>query len=313
MKKSLCMFLLLCTLILIVGGCSKNEATESEESKYNRAFDLIEAGDHAAAYDLLNELGNYKDAAEQLSLFRYVFKSVEYVDTNGTVLASTTAQYNKQYLPTQLISNYGEGEFVDEEYSYDENNNLIERTFSGMSVPFSIEYSYDSNGQLIKSTDTIYTYDDSGKLIKETTPHLLNREVNYTYDTAGNLIKEVWSGISNIVIEYAYDNNNNRIKDIRTDYDYEFDDNGDPLPVISTIEYSYDAEGKLIKSVQTDPYFEIYYETTYEYDANGNIIKYIQTDSEGTQSIAILKYERAYIPFVLSEQIEKIITFSPYQ
>ena len=50
---------------LLLSGCTGNNVKKSESSQYRKAIKLIEKGQYNEAYDILYDLGDYKDSKNQ--------------------------------------------------------------------------------------------------------------------------------------------------------------------------------------------------------------------------------------------------------
>ena len=74
MKKIFVLFSLLFSLTFCLVSC--------DSTKYNNALALIENGEYAAAYEILDELGDYKDAQQKLGHFIYVPVKVKYTEAD---------------------------------------------------------------------------------------------------------------------------------------------------------------------------------------------------------------------------------------
>ena len=268
MKKLISLFLLICLLSVSLTSCGNGK-------KYNEALDLLDAGEHEAAYEILKELGNYKDAEELLKKFRYVLVITEpsTITEDGTLVSSDPSIYT--YTNDGLLSKNTFGERVSE-FVYDKNKNLIKTISTDGSVR---EYTYDDDGNVIKdisySGETPmygyeYAFDKKGNMIKKTVLQNTNPDfddlsmrftVDYTYDENGNLITalETTSGGSKYQIDYIYDESGKLIREVNP-----IDDG-----MVTIVEYAYDESDKLLK--ETNYYNE--YVIDYTYDSNGNLIK----------------------------------------
>ena len=172
-------------------------------AKYDEAISLIDSRDYDAAYALIVELGNYKDAQQKLDNFHYVPVASD-VLSNGEI-SKGECFYSVDNLPIQFINTKSDGvkEIVD--YTYDANGNPIKVVFTDDDGDKDIyDYTYDANGNLIKE---VHTYSDGDKSIYD-----------YTYDANGNLIKEVYTSFTGnkSIYDYTYDANGNKIKGVCT-------------------------------------------------------------------------------------------------
>ncbi|MBE6607046.1 MAG: RHS repeat protein [Ruminococcaceae bacterium] len=268
MKKLISLFLLICLLSISLTSCGNSK-------KYNEALDLLDAGEHEAAYEILKELGNYKDSEELLKKFRYVLETIEYrtITTDGTLVSGDPSIYT--YTSDGLLSKNTFGERVSE-FIYDKNKNLIKTVSTDGLVR---EYSYDDMGNVIKdisySGETPmhgyeYSFDKSGNMIKKTVLQNMNTDfdylstrftVDYTYDENGKLITalETSSNGSEYRVDYIYDENGRLIRED------EIIDDG----MVTIVEYAYDESDKILK--ETNYYNE--YVIDYTYDAKGNLVE----------------------------------------
>ena len=112
MKRMICAGFLICLLLMSLASC--------KQKQYREALDLIEQGQIEAAFDALQALGEYREAQELLTHFRYV--------------------------PTKIVFNYDE-EYVVREYTYDEHS-LLEQIVVSQSdlIYFSEHFVYDAEG-----------------------------------------------------------------------------------------------------------------------------------------------------------------------
>ena len=126
---------------------AKTEADQAAEieAKYNTAIQLLST-DSVAAYELLLELGDYKDAQSYLDDFQYLLIE-ESSDSFGS--GSYTYRYDSH---GRLISR---GNYV---YIYDNSGKLLEEGDG-----WNIEYEYSENGSLEKVEYRIPVIDSSGK------------------------------------------------------------------------------------------------------------------------------------------------------
>ena len=302
MKKLFSILLLVSRLIVCLSSCdllnningitsSNNETSKENAQKYEHAFELIEGGDYAAAYEIFCELGDYKDSQDQVKKFHYmptklVFEKI--YTRKGVRKYEINFSLNDKNLPSQGIVS-DDKETVIWDCTYDENGNLIKEvhTYSD-GDKYIRDYTYDEKGNLIKK---VYTYSYGDKSIDD-----------YTYDEKGNLIKEVHTDYigDKSIDDYTYDENGNLIKEVHTYSD------GDKY----IYDYTYDENGNLIKEVHTysDSDKEIY---DYTYDEKGNLIKKVYTDSDGDKEIAGITYKFVYIPFEFSveEFLEGMLDF----
>ena len=122
MKKILCVLL---ATLLILGLCacgSDNKGNDVQENKYQQALTLFDETEYYAAYELFDELGNYKDSAKysqrsrQLSIIKttYLFaindlksrlKSPSSLVVNG-IRADVSSKYNESRIDITYYIDY---------------------------------------------------------------------------------------------------------------------------------------------------------------------------------------------------------------
>ncbi|MGG3235313.1 DNRLRE domain-containing protein [Priestia flexa] len=98
-------------------------------------------------------------------------------------------------------------------YSYDNNNNNVEKVITSDGVSKVEQYEYDEDNKLQKYTNrlalsTIYSYDDSGNNTKVLFPNGTNIENRYNF--SNRLVSQKWNGID--AFSYEYDANGNETK-----------------------------------------------------------------------------------------------------
>ena len=251
--------------------------------KYNKAVRLIEKGDYVAAYEILSELGDYKDAAQHVKRFHFVPK--KWIDkrvSNDMVLDSITVDisFNEQNLPEQIKTVRSYNLSYGQEYTSTE----------------IITYSYDANGNRIKEVHTAedgyedifdYTYDEIGNLIKMSHAFANSdskETFDYTYDEKGNMIQEVYR--LNDCLQYTKKYTYNESGDITVGL-YTYADGSKDID-----SRTYDEKGNLIKSVYTHADgSRATYDFTYTVDANQNIIKKICTSVTGAVTTQDYTYD----------------------
>ena len=292
-----------------------NNPQNDKKSKYTEACALIESGNFERAYELLIEIGDYKDSAEMVARFRYVpIKStLTYADgyyevqelilgnnclpTKQTYVSSDGDNYSHYYIfdangriikeSNQTLAREITNEPWTIDYTYDSNGNLTQEKYVSDDYWHSYDYTYNSEGTLIKESYTnssgsdeyTYIYDNSGKLLKK---EYNSYDVVYTYDSKGNLIKaeERNDSGSNYTTTYEYDNNDNLIRKYTTD-------NNDYW---NLEEYTYNNKNYLVEEAYTSSYGS---DSTYKYtyDSNGNETKYEYYDNKyGDYSTVVTTY-----------------------
>lgn len=299
MKRSISLFLLIVVLVSVFTSCGAKK-------NYKEAISLIDAGDYAAAYEILTELGNYKDAKELLGNFRYVLDSEEYgyftaegVYNEGD---KTEMTYNSDGLLVSFVRSDGKFEFT-----YDENKNLIKETQTRNGETWvNREYAYDENGNLIKEITFAsnlplyqweYTYDERGNMTQKIERYSKYLEIasldlrytcDYVYDEKDRLIESAvtWSGGSKERVCYVYDENGRLIREEMPNEsgavliaEYTYNGKGDPIKEAHTsyiIEWTYDDSGRLTRKQQHNAYkfspIGVEYTYEYTYDEDGKLI-----------------------------------------
>ena len=286
MRKIICFAFVICLVVACFASCGS--------IKQNQAQKLIDQGDYQAAYDILKEMDNNKNAQELLQNFQFVL-----VQRRSGYLLSENAHNKAVY----TYNEYGllcksESENAVFEYEYDQNKRLVKMLYNGS---LNNEYEYDDKGNLVKETiwsgDTPisgreYVYDDQGNLIQEKElrgmldlPYLqLSYTIDYTYDQDGNMtsMTVTYQNGSTARTDYVYDENGNLIRKEMgaVVVEYVYDDKGNILEEknnSTTVQYTYDQNGHLTQKISknlTSGYVE--YSFIYEYDGNGNVIKETQ-------------------------------------
>lgn len=300
--------------------------------KYSKALKLIEDGKYKEAYEILEELGDYKDSKELLSRFRYVPVKSEFYYTYGDSIITITskATLNKKNLPSKITYIDGEEENTIK-FTYDSKGRLTSRELGTDDHWQKSEITYDSDGNMIEiknSDDDGFRdiwkniYDSKGNKIKEEyeTSYGDRRITEYTYDSKGNLIKEEFEsdGGSKNVTEYIYDSKGNLIKkEFKSDYqssttEYTYDYKGNLIKKEfesdggsrNVTEYIYDSKGNLIEEVSEGDYYINRYE--YTYDSYGNMIEKKNLTSYDSNAVLLrysqeIEYKFVYIPFEWNE------------
>lgn len=123
---------------------AKAEADQAAEieAKYNTAIQLLST-DSVAAYELLLELGDYKDAQSYLDDFQYLL--IEESSESGS--------YTYRYDSYGRLTSRGSYTYI-----YDDSGKLLEEGDG-----WNIKYEYSENGLLSKVEYRIPVYDSSGK------------------------------------------------------------------------------------------------------------------------------------------------------
>ena len=283
---------------------------DSENSvKYLQAISMIESGKYAEAYEILVQLGNYKDSANYLSNFYYfptkvITTDFSDKDIKGHILFdSVEIIFNDKYFPTEYVETYDGESYTDQQFTFDSEGRLTKDSNSYSTD----EYIYDSNGNLIKEIYSFegeirstyeYFYDGLGMLIKEIQTNSEYTAVkDLTYNHRGDLTKIVWfrPDLDTVtgVQEYFYDADNRIVSYIGT---YSDDRHKD------TIDYIYDSKGNLVKRVEKYAY-EPSYTYYFTYDDNNNLIQELREDVVNRKSYTDYTYDS-------KGQIIKIVKYS---
>ncbi len=283
MKKIICLAFVICLISMSFVSCGS--------IKQNKAQKLIEQGDYQAAYEILKQMDNNKNAQKLLQNFQFVLVQRE----SGYLLSE-----NAHNIAVYTYNEYGllcksESDNNVFEYEYDQNKRLVKTSHNGS---LTNEYEYDSKGNLIKHTSWSgrypqfgyeYAYDDQGRMIREVVlrgnPEFNVLEVSYTtdytYDKDGNMTSKTWtySNGSTTRTDYVYDKDGNLIREEMgaVVVEYIYDKDGKILEEKyddAVVQYTYDKDGKLTKK-QRDEHVNTTSEYTseYFYDENGRLIK----------------------------------------
>lgn len=270
-KRLLAILMALCIMMLSLVGCESN-------TEYAKALRLIEQEEYEQAYELLLQVGDYKDAPELLERFCYVPESIcaQSYSAEG-IEKGTPSQYafaySEENLPLQIKGTSSHREITDD-YDYDENGRLITHVYTSPDYSCTSYFAYDENGYLIRGTTGFlgqseiyceYVYDQNGNVI-EMIEYLSDKEgekrqgaYRYTYSSDSNLIKEeIVRDNKYYTVEYTYDDDGNLTQKATVD---------SAMPNSpSIIQYTYDKQGNLIKEKGET------YAILQTYDANGNLI-----------------------------------------
>ena len=337
--KLLALFLALIMCALSLAACSKQPpAADERETKYLEAYEKLEQGEYAAAYEIFVELGDYKDAAKEAARFRYVPVSYvgQYSGEDAAPNETATITLNKNNLPEKCLISYDDGTQHTCTYTYNENGRLISIACSdpeGDLVTY--ETVYNANGKLEKETYRYfdgyaytyeYTYDDQGLEIKSTVSdtdgyHLVNE---YFYDDKGNMVKIAGENDNSVFsFDYIYNDNNRLVKVIERDAegnatwveDYLYNEQGKKLKVSYTYEdkevefaeYAYDEKGRLITHRYHDTVSGYTRLSEYTYTADGRTEHFnikVPDEYDDTQELI---HKLVYIPFEYAEEEWQII------
>lgn len=364
MKKIL--FILLCFFVMAVfASCSGGTPATSETSptstvqttvnttaaettkdpnavKYDEAFALIEQGKYEAAYQIFHDLGEFRDAKEQLSFFRYVPTKVV---TRNTILGYIMQEdilYNDKNLPVKQTNTLGSSSTV-YEYIYDDNGILTELRYQNNYNDVSVVYLYDENNRVSKVTTSYngemlsyeeYTYDENGNRIRKVTD---GSDYRYDYNENGQVTKYYSVGKDGkeyVICEYVYDASGNLTEEISmvngslaTAIVYAYDKNGVLIrktydigtEAEESIDYVYHENGKILQKVITSVAGSVKL-LDYLYDTDGNLIGsvatidlYVDIETEGIVSETVsIENQFVYFPHTVPDVIQSIITPDHY-
>ena len=338
---TLLLAVVLCALAL--AACSKqppidDPIVDEQESQYLEAYDKLERGEYASAYELFVELGDYKDAAKEAARFRYVPVSYvgKYSGEGAPPNETATITLNENNLPETCLISYEDGTQHTCTHTYNESGRLISISCTdpeGDLVAY--EAVYNANGKLEKETYRYfdgychtyeYTYDDQGLEIKSTASdtdgyHLVNE---YFYDDNGNMVKIAAENDEGVFsFDYIYDDNNRLTKVIERDADgnmtwtedYLYNEQGKLLKITYTYdgeeleatEYTYDEKGRLLSDIYRDTEDGYIHSSEYTYTADGRTEHFsikVPGEYEDTQE---LSHKLVYIPFEYTEEEWQII------
>lgn len=332
MKKFLSVLILLGVLLSLLASCGhRHEYVEGKctecgaddpvyASRYLRVLDLIEAGDYTTAYSLLGELGDYRDAGEMLTRFRFVPTKVVQ-DTAGGILESVYS-YGESNLPIGIFTTRysGTDALVDRitDYVYDTSGRITKKTVTSDGEIESVcDYEYGADGRMTRMTETSasgqetvteHEYDGRGSLVKAVRnyPDGSVYTAEYTYDDMGRPTGKYYIGsssMSTLSYEYVYDARGNLITEInehpyygdggRFVTNYTYDEKGVLTRKMEThegagstvTEYEYDGAGRLLREVSDSSV------RTYTYDEDGNRVKEVYAPTEGDGYVIEYAYD----------------------
>lgn len=262
---------------------AKTESTEEaspEERKYQEAIRCLESGKHTNAYELFEELGDYKESESYIEKFVSVYAQVtEY--KNGKLYATYNYSYDDTGNLLKESKTYDNGQTYTKTYTYDEEGKLLKHKEVAPYWSDDFEYTYDNQGRLIKQVKdrgnllitTEYTYDENGKVEREN--HYSSQgDKSYIlvfYDSLGNVTARLEYADEKCItdITYTYDENN-RIIEERT---WSYLERDTP---VTNIYYTYDENGNLINKAyeHISREDELYNGDVYEYTYEEEIVFY---------------------------------------
>lgn len=292
----LAFFLAVIMCVLSLAACSKQPPAndpvgDEQETKYLEAYDKLERGEYASAYELFVELGDYKDAAKEAARFRYVPVSCTGKYSGGDAMPNetTTVTLNENNLPAKCFISYDDGTQHTCTYTYNANGKLTSIFCTDPEGDLTAyESVYNADGKLEKETYRYfdgwndiyeYTYNAQGKLATMSIADSYGNhwKYEYSYDESGNMVKitaDDNEGLS--FFDHIYDGNNVLTKIIGSDADGH---------IFSTEEYLYNEQGKLIKITRTED-GEVTDVTECTYDEKGRLLSehYHNTEDGYTRS-----------------------------
>ena len=285
-------FLAVIMCVLSLAACSKQPSADGpvvdeQETKYLEAYNKLERGEYASAYELFVELGDYKDAAKEAARFRYV--PVSYIGkySGGDAMPNETATItlNENNLPVKCLISYDDGTQHTCTSTYNANGKLTRISCTDPEGELtSYEAVYNADGKLEKETYRYfdgwsdvneYTYNAQGKLAGMSVADSLGNhwKYEYSYDESGNMVKITEDDTEGLFFfDHIYDGNNNLTKIIESDADGH---------VCSIEEYLYNEQGKLIKITRTED-GEVTDVTECTYDEKGRLLSERYQDTEET-------------------------------
>ena len=254
-NKKLAMIIVPVLAVVIVAGMMIARSA-GKSSDYNRAMELMEAGDYSTAEAYFEGLSGYKDSdamlieAQKGDAYSRALNALENGDSDtayelfaraGDFEDAADYLADFSYIKVEEITASGDNHY----YEYD----------SAGRVTHIWPDSFDSDEPLY-----VYEYDSEGRVTKETYhEYPSDRVTTYTYDTDGNLVKKV-----------ALSENSSYTSDSRSEfiYDYSYDSSG-YLVFEKLTQNSYSTEreneGELISSTV--------YDYTYTNDSSGRMIR----------------------------------------
>ena len=214
----------------------------TSEKKYSQAISYLEDQNFSAAYAIFYDLGNYKQSEEYLQEIivkpSYIdldpYEYYYYYDNYGNLvklvqdLISTEYSYDEEGNCVLEVRKNDEGKLISStEFFYDTARNcVLERETWDSGNVDEVVYSYDSNNNCIERRDSpsgtisTFEYDSNNNCIKKTTLHIsgVTETDEYEYDRKGNQIKYTHTTTVETGLQwettYSYDNNGNCVKEI---------------------------------------------------------------------------------------------------
>ncbi len=304
MKKLICVFVLVIVSVFSLVSCKADD--------YNKALELIEAGENAEAYELLKSIGSYRNARKLLKNFYFVPTGIVCTKTSGAS-AVLELTYGDNHFPFQYVLTRFDGKIGTGVYEYDDNGFLISASLKESYGVTERKCIYNSKGLLVTREDALtysntsrafihtysYIYDEEDRLVK--LEYNDGSKWEYTHDNEGNLSKKVYTSetpYQRKTTEYTYDATGKVIEKKVNDNSAEY----------KLIEYIYDSDGRRVKVVCTR---RSGVQDTIQsfYDDNGLLVKETLEDISGRQKsvdTVEIEYECIYIPYELPEKAMEV-------
>jgi len=235
------------------------DATGTSTYEYNGnnwLLSIEKDGEPQISYDY-DEIGNIITITDkQGNTTEYTYDRSSRMETVSFEGRTTTYEYDENG-NRESISYDGE---VEETYSYDKNNRMLElvNKKAGGSKISGYSYTYDKAGRQTSKTDsygkTEYTYDKAGRIQKVEAP---GKTTVYTYDGAGNRISQDETYTSEQVIPAIDGTGVGEIKYIVKRSEYVYSDTNRLLKLVEKLK---DSAGKELMQKTT----------SFRYDSNGN-------------------------------------------
>ena len=354
MKKIIAIIMTICLLVSVLAACSHKKTTneisktdptteatttptevptDAKEEKYQKAYEMLEQKNYEAAYALFAELGDYKNAAKEVTYFRYMPSAhyVEYTSEEDDGTITYTITLNDQNLPATVVEEYNTGLKHTCALTYNEFGYVTRRECTDTEGETTLyEATYDAKGNRLSETYTDsegnvtrndYTYNEKDQLIKDVSTdasasdYYSTYTATFEYDAEGREIKSIAKYENETIIqEFTYDAEGKILKQtwaedgvgVYSIYDYYYDEKGRPVEILFTEEGEdggfrrvtfNDKDQMLTEHVYYAFGFEYTY--NYEYDEHGNVIKATYTNPDVTvgNDITESTYKFVYIPF----------------
>lgn len=242
-------------------GEYKDSAEQISNVRYNQALNLVQEGRYDDAISIFTELGDYKDSTEQIEITQELRAEAELLTQYQTAIdLLNTEPGTEQYYDAVSESR----KILEGLGDYRDCKALLQNFHKEIvgirgKQGTTRYYQYDNEGKIIFDGTYTYTYNEDGTVASFATGDITFTAVSY--DDEGRVLR---AETDSIAYTYTYDNNG-RLASKR-------------LESLSPNEttYTYDDEGRLIWSTTTN-YFSLGYTTdstmSYGYiDEDGTII-----------------------------------------